>query len=118
MPVANARDRAVKGEAASGDLLRRLPGWVFTSRRHNPFDSQVGHHISIVLIRVRRIEREHRELRYVKVKQFHHLAAFCIGHAVECIIAVRDGVLERCHKIGLRGLRFFDSLRWVGFAEA
>src|SRR5437868_14086905 len=44
-------------------LLWRLCGWVFTRRRHNPLDSQVGHHVPVVLIGVRRIEREHGELR-------------------------------------------------------
>src|ERR1022692_4145450 len=98
-------------------LLRRLSRWVFTSRRHNPLDSQVSHHVPVVLISVRRIEREQRELRYVEVQESHHLAAFCISHAVECLIAVRNGVLKRPNKIGLRGLCFFDALGWVAFAE-
>jgi hypothetical protein len=37
-------------------LLRRLCRRVFTCRRHNPLESQIGHHVPIVLIRVRRIE--------------------------------------------------------------
>ena len=37
-------------------LLRRLRGAVFACGRHNPLQSQIGHHVSIVLIRVRRVE--------------------------------------------------------------
>ena len=61
-----------QGPGAACVLLRRLSGWVFTSRGHNPLDSQIGHHVPIVLISMRRIEREHRELRYVEVHEFHH----------------------------------------------
>src|SRR5580765_1423344 len=38
-------------------LLRWRCGLVFTCRRHDPLQSQVGHHVPIVLIRVRRIDR-------------------------------------------------------------
>ena len=38
-------------------LLRRLSGWVFTSRGHNPLGSQIGHHIPVVLISMRCVER-------------------------------------------------------------
>ena len=51
-------------------LLRWLCGLVFTCRRHDPLQSQIGHHVPIVLIRVRRIDREQRQLRYVEVEEF------------------------------------------------
>src|SRR3974390_3021608 len=38
------------GSSAACVLLRRLSGWVFTRRGHNPLDSQIGHHVPIVLI--------------------------------------------------------------------
>jgi hypothetical protein len=49
--------------SGSSLLLRWLCGLGFTCRRHDPLQSQIGHHVPIVLIRVCRIDREQRQLR-------------------------------------------------------
>jgi hypothetical protein len=98
-------------------LLRRLRGRVFTGRRHNSLEPQIGDHVPIVLIRVRRIDRKQGELRQVEVHEFHHLAALCIGHAVERLIAVCNRVLQRSHEISFRGFCFLDSFTWICFAS-
>src|SRR5882672_6983395 len=67
------QDMAVCRVRCSSLLLRWLGGLVFTCRRHYPLQSQIGHHVPIVLIRVRCIDREQRQLGYVEVEEFHHL---------------------------------------------
>ena len=98
-------------------LLRRLRGRLFTGRRHNSLEPQIGDHVSIVLIRVRRIDRKQGELRQVEVHEFDHLAALCIGHAVERLIAVGNRVLQRSDEISFRGSCFLDILTWICFAS-
>jgi len=57
------QDMAVCSVRCPSLLLRWLCGLAFTCRRHDPLQSQIGHHVPIVLIRVRRIDREQRQLR-------------------------------------------------------
>jgi hypothetical protein len=58
--VKSSRDRKHNHDELEFDnpmssLLRPLSRRIFASRRHNSFESQIGHHVPIVLIRVRRI---------------------------------------------------------------
>lgn len=104
--IALVRFRRVTGHGGLpgqvfGLLLRWWSGLVFTRGRHDALQSQIGHHVPVVLIGMRRIDGEQRQFGQVEVEEFHHLAAFCIGHAVECLVAVGDSVLERGHQVGL-----------------
>ena len=98
-------------------LLRLLRRRVFTGRRHNSLEPQIRDHVPIVLIRVRRIDRKQGKLRQVEVHEFHHLAALCIGHAVERVIAVGNRVLERSYEISFRRFRSLDILTRICFAS-
>ena len=56
--LARYQDRAVCLVRFSGLSLRWRCGLAFACRRHDPLQSQIGHHVPIVLIRVRRIDGE------------------------------------------------------------
>jgi hypothetical protein len=111
-----ASDHSPTGKKADV-LLWLLRGRVFAGRRNNSLEPQIRDHVPIVLIRVRRIDRKQGELRQVEVHEFHHLAALCIGHAVEGAIAVGNGVLERSYEISFRRFRFLDILTRICFAS-
>ena len=49
-------------------LLRWRCGLIFTGRRDDALQSQIGDHVPIVLIRVRRIDGEQRQFGYVEVE--------------------------------------------------
>jgi hypothetical protein len=53
----------VLGDPGAVLLRRRWGRLFFASGRHNSLEPQIGHHVPIVLIGVRRIDREQREPR-------------------------------------------------------